>query len=96
MSDGAHIGVVGLGVMGANLARNLAGRGYRVAGYDRDPETGTRLARAHPEAGLELARSYAELVSALEKPRRLLVMVPAGAPSTRWSTSSIRCWRTTT
>jgi len=39
------IGVIGLGVMGANLARNLAGRGFKVAGYDREAEPGRALAR---------------------------------------------------
>jgi 3-hydroxyisobutyrate dehydrogenase-like beta-hydroxyacid dehydrogenase len=36
--------------MGANLARNLASRGYRVAGFDRDPQVARQLAADHPEA----------------------------------------------
>ncbi len=81
MSDRRNdIGVVGLGVMGANLARNLASRGHRVAGYDRNPESARRLAARHPEAKLEAVTSYEELVAALKRPRRVLVMVPAGAP----------------
>jgi 6-phosphogluconate dehydrogenase len=74
------IGVVGLGVMGANLARNLARRGHRVAGYDQSPEAARRLAEAHPEAKLYAVTSYEQLVESLEPPRRVLVMVPAGAP----------------
>ncbi len=76
----SDIGVIGLGVMGANLARNLASRGHRVAGYDRDPDSARRLVGEHPDAGLEATASYEELVAALERPRRVLVMVPAGAP----------------
>jgi 6-phosphogluconate dehydrogenase len=74
------IGVVGLGVMGANLARNLASRGYRVAGFDRDPQVARQLAADHPEAKLAVAEDFPALVRALERPRRLLVMVPAGDP----------------
>ncbi len=48
----ANIGVVGLAVMGANLARNLAGReGNTVAVYNRSPERIRRLVDEHPEAG---------------------------------------------
>ena len=74
------IGVVGLGVMGANLARNLASRGHRVAGTDRDPQAASRLAAAHPESGIEAFSGVQALVAALERPRRVLVMVPAGPP----------------
>jgi 6-phosphogluconate dehydrogenase len=71
---------VGLGVMGANLARNFARRGYRVAGCDRDPEAARKLASDHPEAKLAVAEDFPALVRALERPRRILVMVPAGDP----------------
>ncbi len=74
------IGVVGLGVMGANLARNLASRGHRVAGYDQSPAAARRLADEHPDANLDPVASYAELVEILEPPRRILAMVPAGEP----------------
>ena len=67
MSEGRRdMGVVGLGVMGANLARNLAGRGHGVVGYDRDPDSARRLVAAHPEAGIEAVASYEALVAALE------------------------------
>jgi 6-phosphogluconate dehydrogenase len=74
------IGVVGLGVMGAHLARNLASRGYRVAGWDRDPDAARKLASDHPEAKLSVAEDLPALVGALGRPRRILVMVPAGDP----------------
>jgi 6-phosphogluconate dehydrogenase len=74
------IAVIGLGVMGANLARNLASRGFQVAGFDREIEAGRRVAGEHPEAGLVIAEDPKDLVGGLERPRRILVMVNAGAP----------------
>lgn len=65
--------------MGGGLARNLASRGYRVAIHNRTREAALRLARDHPEAGLEVADDLRELVRSLERPRRFLLLVPAGA-----------------
>jgi 6-phosphogluconate dehydrogenase len=84
MSEGADIGVVGLGVMGRSLALNIAGRGFRVVAFDRDPSQGERLtaAAARPEFGGRVAPAtdLAGLVAALKRPRAVLLMVPAGAP----------------
>ena len=77
---GCDIAVVGLGVMGANLARNFASRGRRVVGYDRNAQAGRRLAAQHPEARLELATTWPELLAKLERPRRIVLLVPAGEP----------------
>jgi 6-phosphogluconate dehydrogenase len=76
------MGVVGLGVMGANLARNIAGKGFPVAGYDTDPAKTKALASFADGAGGAIAGADApdRLMSMLERPRRILVMVPAGAP----------------
>jgi 6-phosphogluconate dehydrogenase len=75
------IGVVGLGVMGSNLALNMERNGFRVAGYDVD----AAKARAFVEGAaagrnVELASSPGGLMAVLQKPRRVLVMVPAGPP----------------
>src|SRR5260370_42334730 len=67
------MGVVGLGVMGANLARNIESKGFPVAGYDLD----AAKAKAFPLAS---AGTPEQLMAMLERPRRVLVMVPAGAP----------------
>jgi 6-phosphogluconate dehydrogenase len=77
----AAMGIAGLGVMGGNLARNIAGHGYGVAGYDVNAERTQAFLRG-PAAGLPIAGvdSPAALMAALEKPRRVLMMVPAGPP----------------
>jgi 6-phosphogluconate dehydrogenase len=74
------IAMVGLGVMGGSLARNLARRGQRVALFDRDPAAAARLAAHHPEAGFVACDSVAALVAALARPRAIVLLVPAGAP----------------
>ncbi len=73
-----NIGVVGLGVMGANLARNIAGKGFPVAGYDLDPAKTKAFASGQPNIGG--ADAPERLMAMLERPRRVLMMVPAGAP----------------
>ncbi|HKY23127.1 MAG TPA: NADP-dependent phosphogluconate dehydrogenase [Vicinamibacterales bacterium] len=75
------IGVVGLGVMGANLARNIAGRGFPVAGYDLDAAKTKAFASGQSESsGIGSADAPDRLMAVLERPRRVLVMVPAGPP----------------
>ncbi len=76
----AEVGVIGLGVMGAGLARNLASRGHRVAVYARRVEAAVALSRTHPEARLEPVESPGALVGRLARPRRILLLVPAGGP----------------
>ncbi len=75
------IGVVGLGVMGANLALNMERNGFAIAGYDLEAAKGQAFL-AGPAAGrkVEIAASPDALMALLKKPRRVLMMVPAGAP----------------
>ena len=74
------VSVIGLGVMGANLARNFASRGLKVAAYNRTTETAVKLAAAHPEAKLDVVTTLKEMVERLERPRRIILMVNAGKP----------------
>ncbi len=75
------IGVVGLGVMGANLARNIASRGFAVAGYDLDAAKTHAFAAGHSaDSTIGSADAPDRLMAVLERPRRVLMMVPAGAP----------------
>jgi 6-phosphogluconate dehydrogenase len=77
--DKANIGVVGLAVMGSNLARNLASReGNRVAIFNRSPEKTDALAAEHPEADFVTTKAYQEFADMLQKPRTALIMVQAG------------------
>ena len=78
--QGCAVAVIGLGVMGGNLARNFARRGHRVAIFDRLPEVARALVARHPEAGLVACESLGALVAAVERPRRLVLLVPAGLP----------------
>lgn len=77
----AQIGVTGLAVMGANLARNLARNGYTVALHNRSSEKTDALLEAHGSEGDFIrTETLQELVDSLESPRRILVMVKAGGP----------------
>nr|WP_084719232.1 NADP-dependent phosphogluconate dehydrogenase [Streptacidiphilus carbonis] len=76
----ANIGVVGLAVMGSNLARNLASRqGNTVAVYNRTHARTEELVTAHPEAGFVASASIDDFVASLTKPRTAIIMVQAGA-----------------
>jgi 6-phosphogluconate dehydrogenase len=75
----ANVGVVGLAVMGSNLARNLARReGNVVAVYNRSPERTDLLMQEHGDAGFLAAKSIKDFVASLSKPRTAIIMVQAG------------------
>jgi len=80
MTEKANIGVVGLAVMGSNLARNLASReGNRVAIYNRSVEKTNQLTSDHPEANFIAGETIDDFVASLAKPRTAIIMVQAGA-----------------
>jgi 6-phosphogluconate dehydrogenase (decarboxylating) (EC 1.1.1.44) len=69
-----QLGVIGLGRMGANIARRLARNGHEMVVYDLDPKTVEALAGE----GMTASKSLADMVSKLEAPRSIWVMLPAG------------------
>ncbi|HEY6314151.1 MAG TPA: NADP-dependent phosphogluconate dehydrogenase [Streptosporangiaceae bacterium] len=76
----AQIGVTGLGVMGRNLARNFARHGYPVALHNRTASRVTDIVTEFGREGTFVPTPDArDFVAALQKPRRLLIMVNAGA-----------------
>jgi len=82
MPTPAQIGVTGLAVMGRNLARNLARNGYAVALHNRTAARTKSLVEEHGDEGTFVAtETLEEFVAALERPRRVVIMVKAGAPT---------------
>ncbi|GAB4586352.1 NADP-dependent phosphogluconate dehydrogenase [Nocardia sp. IFM 10818] len=78
----AQIGVTGLAVMGSNIARNFAKHGYTVALHNRSVGKTDALLEAHGDDGdFVRTETIEEFVAALEKPRRVLIMVKAGEPT---------------
>lgn len=75
-----HLGIIGLGVMGKNLGLNAESKGFSVAGFDLDRDKSQKVAAQTAGKKFLVANSLAEFVDALERPRRILMMVPAGKP----------------
>jgi 6-phosphogluconate dehydrogenase len=75
------IGLIGLGVMGQNLALNIADRGFRTAVYNRTVARTEAFLESSEAEGrpLEACRTLQELVAAAGRPRAIILMVPAGA-----------------
>ncbi len=75
-----HIGLIGLGVMGENLALNLVRNGFSVTGFDLDAKKRDSFAKRTASLQACAVHSLTELVVNLQLPRRVWIMVPAGAP----------------
>lgn len=73
-----QIGVVGMAVMGRNLALNIESRGYTVSIFNRSREKTDEVIAENPGKKLAPYYSVEEFVESLEKPRRILLMVQAG------------------
>lgn len=73
-----QIGVVGMAVMGRNLALNIESRGYTVSIYNRSSDKTNEVIAENPGKKLVANYTIEEFVDSLEKPRRILLMVKAG------------------
>ena len=80
MTEEAKFGVVGLGVMGANLALNVEEKGFSTAVFNRSRDKTDRFMADNPHKKLVPAYDYTTFVSSLARPRRVLIMVKAGKP----------------
>lgn len=76
-----QIGVVGMAVMGKNLALNIESRGYSVAIYNRTGSKTEKVVADHPDKNLVPSYTIEDFVNSLETPRRIILMVKAGAPT---------------
>jgi 6-phosphogluconate dehydrogenase len=74
------IGLWGLAVMGENLALNIEEKGFPIAVGNRSPDKVDAFLRDNPGKQIAGGRSAAEFVQALERPRRIIMMVKAGKP----------------
>lgn len=72
------IGVIGLGVMGQNLALNIERNGFSVLGYDLNDDRRKEAKGKFQGKDMDVADSLEELIAHLESPKRILMMVPAG------------------
>ena len=74
-------GVIGLAVMGENIALNVERNGFPIAVYNRSREkTDAFMAHRAPGRNVRAAFSLEQFVASLERPRKILVMVQAGKP----------------
>ncbi|MGN6368690.1 MAG: NADP-dependent phosphogluconate dehydrogenase [Phycisphaerae bacterium] len=79
MAAVADVGLIGLAVMGENLALNMADHGFKVAVYNRTTEIMKKfIARENPPGGLVGCESLKEFVAAIKKPRKIIILVKAG------------------
>ncbi len=76
----ADVGMIGLAVMGKNLALNMADHGFKVAAFNRTTEVMTEFIAENPNTpgGLVGCASLQDFIRALKKPRRIIILVKAG------------------
>lgn len=75
-----NIGMVGLAVMGSNLALNMADHGFTVAAYNYTPDLTEQFIKERPHKNITGYFDLKEFIDSLEKPRKIMMMIMAGAP----------------
>ncbi len=76
---GNPFGLIGLAVMGQNLVLNVESRGFAVSVFNRSPQATDKFVAAHAGKRIHGYRTLAEFVASLERPRKVMLMVKAGA-----------------
>ncbi|MCK3675198.1 NADP-dependent phosphogluconate dehydrogenase [Lactiplantibacillus plantarum] len=76
-----QIGVIGMAVMGKNLALNIESRGYKVAIFNRTGAKTEKVVKDHADKQLVPSYKIEDFVASLETPRRIIMMVKAGKPT---------------
>src|SRR5690625_7249890 len=76
----SDFGIVGLGVMGKNLLLNISDQGLNVAGLDRNRDKTEAFQEESSKGALFATTSEKEFINALKKPRKIMMLVPAGDP----------------
>ena len=74
----SNIGLIGLSVMGVNLALNMADNGYKVSIFNRTTSKVDEVKKNRPHDNFNYCYSLEEMVNSLEKPRIIMMMVKAG------------------
>ena len=88
----ANFGVVGMAVMGRNLALNIESRGYTVAIYNRSKEKTEDVVACHPEKNFVPSYDIESFVNSIEKPRRIMLMVKLDLVQMRPSKPFFHTW----
>ena len=78
--DNFEIGMVGLGVIGLNLAMNIADHGFSVIGLDKDPNKVSAVNADLRKRPVQATGQVDEFIRLLRKPRAIFILVPAGPP----------------
>ena len=74
------IGVVGMAVMGSNLALNMADHGFMVSVYNYTPDLTKKFISEQPHANITGYYELQAFVQSLQRPRKIMLMIMAGAP----------------
>src|SRR5215218_5684300 len=81
MDANFDFGMIGIGVMGSNLLLNMADHGYTVIGFDLKQERASALeAAAKPGTNVKGTTDVIQMIKALKRPRKIMMLVPAGKP----------------
>src|SRR3954471_24112419 len=79
----SDIGLIGLAVMGQNLALNIADHGFQISVYNRTTHTMEEFVAANPSTpgGVVGTKTLEEFVKSLSRPRKIVILVKAGGPT---------------